>query len=222
MKSKVILDGRLMNVLINPNSTEAMTQAMVETASKAGVALEGWTSVDGPAAIQGPDDGVACIPPLLALVRKASDAGAKAIIIGCFDDTGLDAARKIAICPVIGIGQAAYHMAVLEGERFSVVTTLAVSVPILEDNIHTYGFTSKLARVRACGVPVLDLETDPVGTAPAVVGEIKRAVAEDKVDVVVLGCAGMVHIPAYFVETEAVRLIDGVTAAAQLAFLLAK
>jgi allantoin racemase len=211
-----------MIVLINPNSTEAMTQAMVETASKAGVALEGWTSVDGPAAIQGPDDGAACIPPLLALVRKASDAGAKAIIIGCFDDTGLDAARKIAICPVIGIGQAAYHMAVLEGERFSVVTTLAVSVPILEDNIHTYGFTSKLARVRACGVPVLDLETDPVGTAPAVVGEIKRAVAEDKVDVVVLGCAGMVHIPAYFVETEAVRLIDGVTAAAQLAFLLAK
>ena len=84
------------------------------------------------------------------------------------------------------------------------------------------GFTSKLARVRACGVPVLDLETDPAGTAPAVVGEIKRAVAEDKVDVVVLGCAGMVHIPAYFCEEGPVRLIDGVTSAAQLAFLLAK
>jgi allantoin racemase len=159
---------------------------------------------------------------LLTLVRKASDAGAKTIIIGCFDDTGLDAARNIASCPVIGIGQVAYHMAVLSARRFSVVTTLAVSVPILEDNIHAYGFTSKLSRVRACGVPVLDLETDPAGTAPAVMGEIKRAVAEDKVDVVVLGCAGMVHIPAYFVETEAVRLIDGVTAAAQLAFLLAK
>ena len=211
-----------MIVLINPNSTEAMTQAMVETASKAGVVLEGWTSFEGPAAIQGPDDGADCIPPMLELVRKASDAGAKAIVIGCFDDTGLDAAREIATCPVIGIGQAAYHMAVLAGGRFSVVTTLAVSVPILEGNIQAYGFTSKLARVRACGVPVLDLETDPAGTAPAVVGEIKRAVAEDKVDVVVLGCAGMVHIPAYFCEEGPVRLIDGVTSAAQLAFLLAK
>ena len=211
-----------MIVLINPNSTEAMTQAMVETASKAGVALEGWTSLDGPAAIQGSEDGAACIPPLLTLVRKASDAGAKTIIIGCFDDTGLDAAREIATCPVIGIGQAAYHMAVLAGGRFSVVTTLAVSVPILEDNIHASGFTSKLARVRACGVPVLDLETDPAGTAPAVVGEIKRAVAEDKVDVVVLGCAGMVHIPAYFCEEGPIRLIDGVTSAAQIALLLAK
>ena len=107
-----------MIVLINPNSTEAMTQAMVETVSKAGIVLEGWTSVDGPAAIQGSEDGAACIPPLLALVRKASDAGAKTIIIGCFDDTGLEAAREIATCPVIGIGQAAYHMAVLAGGRF--------------------------------------------------------------------------------------------------------
>ena len=211
-----------MIVLINPNSTKAMTQAMVETASKVGVKLIGWTSLEGPAAIQGPEDGAACIPPLLTLVRKASDAGAKTIIIGCFDDTGLDAARNIASCPVIGIGQAAYHMAVLSARRFSVVTTLAVSVPILEDNIHAYGFTSKLSRVRACGVPVLDLETDPAGTAPAVMGEIKRAVAEDKVDVVVLGCAGMAHIPAYFFGEEHVRLIDGVTSAAQLAFLLAK
>ena len=109
-----------MIVLINPNSTKAMTQAMVETASKVGVKLIGWTSLEGPAAIQGPEDGAACIPPLLTLVRKASDAGAKTIIIGCFDDTGLDAARNIASCPVIGIGQAAYHMAVLSARRFSV------------------------------------------------------------------------------------------------------
>lgn len=211
-----------MIVLINPNSTKAMTDAMVDTAKKTGVEVEGWTSHAGPAAIQGPEDGEASIPPLLTLVRKASDAGAKAIIIGCFDDTGLDAARDIAACPVIGIGQAAYHIAVLSGLRFSVVTTLEVSVPILESNIRSYGFTSQLARVRASGVPVLDLETDPAGTAPVVMGEINRAVSEDKVNTIVLGCAGMVHIPAHFDKNGAVRLIDGVTSAAQLAMLLAK
>jgi allantoin racemase len=211
-----------MIVLINPNSTDAMTKAMVETASKAGVKLTGWTSNDGPAAIQGFEDGAACIPPLLTLVRKASDAGAKAIIIGCFDDTGLDAARDIASCPVIGIGQAAYHMAVLSGRKFSVVTTLDVSVPILEKNIDAFGFTSQLARVRASGVPVLDLETDPAGTADVVVGEINRAVTEDKVDTVVLGCAGMGHIPAYVGNIGNTRLIDGVTSAARLAEILGK
>jgi allantoin racemase len=211
-----------MIVLINPNSTDAMTKSMVGAASKAGVKLTGWTSSDGPAAIQGPEDGAACIPPLLTLVRQASDAGAKAIIIGCFDDTGLDAARDIASCPVIGIGQAAYHMAVLSGRKFSVVTTLAVSVPILEKNIDAYGFTFQLARVRASGVPVLDLETDPAGTANVVIGEINRAVTEDKVDTVVLGCAGMGHIQDYFCNTQNTRLVDGVTSAAQLANILAK
>jgi allantoin racemase len=211
-----------MIVLINPNSTDAMTKSMVEAALKVGVTLTGWTSDDGPASIQGPEDGVACIPPLLALVRKASDAGAKAIIIGCFDDTGLDAAREIASCPVIGIGQAAYHMAVLSGAKFSVVTTLDVSVPILENNIHSYGFTSQLVRVRASGVPVLDLETDPAGTADVVVGEINRAVTEDKVDTVVLGCAGMGHIQAYVGSIGDTRLVDGVTSAALLAKILAK
>lgn len=210
-----------MVVLINPNSTDAMTKAMVDAASNVGVTLTGWTSHEGPAAIQGPQDGAACIPPLLTLVRKASEEDAKAIIIGCFDDTGLEAARDIASCPVIGIGQAAYHMAVLSGGRFSVVTTLAVSVPILERNIHVYGFASQLARVRACGVPVLDLETDPSGTADIVIDVINRAVTEDDVRTVVLGCAGMGHIPDYFCSTRNIRLIDGVKSAAQLAKLLA-
>jgi len=210
-----------MIVLINPNSTEAMTRAMVETALKAGVVLEGWTSLDGPAAIQGPDDGAACIPPLLALVRKANEAGATAIIIGCFDDTGLKEARDIAACPVIGVGQAAYHMAALAGGRFSVVTTLDVSIPILKGNAHAYGFKAQLARVRASGVPVLDLETDPDGTADVVIGEINRAVHEDNVKTVVLGCAGMSHIPRYFETRDTVRLVDGVTSAAQFARLLA-
>lgn len=209
-----------MIVLINPNSTDQMTQAMVATARRAGVQIQGWTSLNGPPAIQGPEDGAACIPPLLTLVQRASDAGAKAIIIGCFDDTGLDAARAIAQCPVIGIGQAAYHIAVLTGTRFSVVTTLQVSVPVLEANIHAYGFGAQLACVRASGVPVLALETDPVSSTPIVIREIERAIVEDNIKSVVLGCAGMVAIPDVFEPNGGVRLIDGVTSAARLAAIL--
>ena len=209
-----------MIVIINPNSTKAMTDAMVHAALCVGVTVEGWTSHDGPAAIQGPEDGAACIPPLLSLVRQASDAGARVIIIGCFDDTGLEPAREIARCPVIGIGQAAYHMAALAGPRFSVVTTLRVSVPVLEQNIQRYGFAPYLGRVRASGVAVLALESDLATAAPKVIAEIDRAVTEDDVKVVVLGCAGMVEIPELYGENENIRLIDGVKMAAQLAAVL--
>jgi len=162
-----------------------MTDAMVQLAraSAPEMAFEGWTSHNAPASIQGPEDGEAATPPLLELVQKASQSGADGVIIGCFDDTALAEAAKRAKCPVLGIGQAAYHLAALRQWRFSVVTTLPVSVPIIEGNIQGLGLGGHLARVRASDVPVLALEEQ----------------ADDGIDALILGCAGMVRV------TQAVR-----------------
>lgn len=211
-----------MIIMINPNSTVSMTDEMLKVAQRAapGAAIQAWTSHDGPPAIQGPEDGEACIPPLLALVAKALDAEAKTIVIGCSDDTGLFEARSIAPCPVIGIGQAGYHMAALAGPRFSVVTTLDVSIPVLAANVAAYGLDGQLSRVRASGVPVLDLETNRDAATAQVLAEITKAAQEDDIQSVVLGCAGMSHIPAAAPNDIPVRLIDGVAAAARIAVAL--
>lgn len=211
-----------MIVIINPNSTSTMTDAMLQTARRAcpDVRFEAWTSHDGPAAIQGRADGEVCIPPLMKLVGKASDTGARAIIIGCFDDTGLEPARARADCPVIGIGQAAYHLAAMAGPRFSVVTTLDVATPILKDNIEAYGLSGSLAKVRASGVPVLALETDPEASSSQVLDQIWHAQNEDDIQSVVLGCAGMSHIADNAGPEINVRLIDGVQAAAHIGAML--
>lgn len=211
-----------MIVIINPNSTETMTHAMLHTAQAAcpDAHFEAWTSHNGPAAIQGHEDGETCIPHLLQLVKKASQQSARAIIIGCFDDTGLGAAQELAECPVIGIGQAAYHFASMAGPRFSVVTTLDVSTPILQANIEAYGMSGTLGRVRASGVPVLALESEPDTAVAQVLDEIKRAQDEDNIGCVVLGCAGMSHIPARAGPQITVRLIDGVVAAAHISAAL--
>lgn len=211
-----------MIVIINPNSTETMTFSMLETARTACPTAEfvAWTSHDGPASIQGPEDGEACLPPLMKLVAKASDQGARAIIIGCFDDTGLEAAQHLASCPVIGIGQAAYHIAAMSGPRFSVVTTLAVSIPVLRNRIEAYGLNGNLGKLRASGVPVLDLEENAHEATQRVLEEISRAQKEDDVQCVVLGCAGMSHIPHHAGAQVTVRLIDGVVAAAHVSAAL--
>lgn len=178
--------------------------------------IDGWTSSKGPPAIQGVEDGDAATPPLLDLVRDASAMGATGIIIGCFDDTGLTAARGIAACPVIGIGQAAYHMAALQVGKFSVVTTLGVSVPILASNIEHQGFAPQLGKVRASEIPVLALEADPDAAYVAILAETRKALDEDGVTCVVLGCAGMVGLPERLTAETGATVIDGVTAAARL------
>ncbi len=107
-------------------------------------------------------------------------------------------------------------MAALYGARFSVVTTLEVSVPVLAENVAAHGLEKNLVRIRASGVPVLDLENDRVNATRRVKSEIETALREDDVQSVVLGCAGMVHIVQDGADIDA-KLIDGVQAAVNFA-----
>lgn len=204
-------------IIINPNSTTSMTQAMLTQARRSvpELVFEGWTSTEGPAAIQGEADGEAARAPLLQLVERASAQGAEGIIIGCFDDTALEDAVEIADCPVIGIGQAAYHYAALRQWRFSVVTTLSVSTPIIQHNIEQQGLGHLVSRVRASEVPVLELETNTSRAAPIVTQEAIRAEKDDGVAAIILGCAGMIEVVETVRTKLSIMVIDPVECAAK-------
>lgn len=204
-------------VIINPNSTEAMTVAMLAAARLAApqIGFEGWTSHDGPPAIQGAEDGKLAAPPLLDLVAKAGRDGADGIIIGCFDDTALREAARSVDCPVIGIGQAAFHQAAMRGWRFSVVTTLSVSVPVIEENIARYGLAPYLGRVRASEVPVLALDREPEKALAPISRQVQAAIDEDGAEAIVLGCAGMVQVTRHIRARFGIPIIDPVDSAAR-------
>ena len=204
-------------IIINPNSTSSMTDAMLTQARRAAPELtfEGWTSHDGPPAIQGAVDGEAARAPLLKLVEKASLQGADGIIIGCFDDTALEEAARLADCPVIGIGQASYHYAALRSWRFSVVTTLSISMPIIQSNIERQGLGHVLSKVRASEVPVLELEKNTGLAGNLVAQEALVAEREDGISAIILGCAGMVEIADTVRRKLSVAVVDPVECAAQ-------
>jgi len=204
-------------IIINPNSTCSMTDAMLSQARRAAPELvfEGWTSHDAPPAIQGTADGEAARATLLNLVRQASVQGAEGIIIGCFDDTALEEAATIADCPVIGIGQASYHYAALRNWRFSVVTTLSVSIPIIQSNIERHGLGHIVSKVRASEIPVLELEKNTSLASKVVAKEALVAEQEDGISAIVLGCAGMVEVVATVRSHLSTTVIDPVECAAQ-------
>lgn len=204
-------------VIINPNSTATMTAAMLAQARRAApeLAFEGWTSHDGPAAIQGAADGETARVPLLKLVEQASSKGADGIILGCFDDTALEEAAELADCPVIGIGQASFHYAALRNWRFSVVTTLSVSKSIIQSNIERQGLGYLLSKVRASEIPVLQLEADTNRAGTVIVEEAQAAEQEDSVSAIILGCAGMVEVADFVRKKLSTAIIDPVECAAQ-------
>lgn len=206
-------------VLANPNSTAAMTEAAVAVARRMlpEVEVVGWTNPDGPPAIEGPEHGALVVPHLLAYLPRAESEGADAFVVACFDDTGLDALRAAARIPVLGIGQAAFHLAALMGRTFSVVTTLPVSVPVIEANVAAYGLSSACARVRASGLAVLEVEAGEPWAMDRLAAEIGLAAREDGASAVVLGCAGMAALRPALQARSPVPLVDGVEAAAALA-----
>ncbi len=204
-------------LIINPNSTASMTRSIAEAARAVASSDTNVTAVNpeqGPASIQGPEDGAAALPGLFEIFdRETREGRYDAIIIACFDDTGLLELKNRSSVPVLGIGEAAFHAAMLLSGKFSVVTTLAVSVPVIEENIAAYGFSRRCAKVRASGVPVLHLD-GPEGQAEGTIrAEAKRALAQDGCDVIVLGCAGMADLAASMSRDLKLPVVDGVAAA---------
>jgi allantoin racemase len=210
--------------VINPNSTASMTAKIAAAARAAApdAQIDGRTCAGAPPAIQGPEDGAAALPHLLAEVRAAVADGADACIIACFDDTGLAEARAIVPVPVLGIGEAAFHAAMMLGHRYSVVTTLSVSVPVIAANIRDYGLASHCLKVRASEVPVLELERPGSGARDQISSEIAEAIATDGASAIVLGCAGMADLAADLSATHGVPVIDGVAAACGFATTLVR
>jgi allantoin racemase len=198
--------------IVNPNTTATMTQSIAAAAKAvvpAGTEIVAAEPDFGPVSIEGYYDGAFAV---LARIVAAEKSGVDAHVIACFDDTGLDAARSAAQAPVIGIGEAAYHAASMVGLRFSVVTTLSRSIPVIEDNLTRYGLAHRCARVRASELPVLSLEKDGAAAEEKIASEIGRALEDDRADCVVLGCAGMADMAKRLSQRFGVPIIDGVAA----------
>jgi allantoin racemase len=211
-------------LVVNPNTTASMT-AKIDAAARSvaapGTAITAVNPASGPASIEGHYDEARCVPPMLELFRQGFADGADAGVIACFDDPGLYAVRELTTRPVLGICEAAMLTAAVVASRFSVVTTLARAVPIVEALAHRYGMAAKCRRVRAAEVPVLALEEPGSGARERVKAEVARAVTEDGAEAVILGCAGMADLARALTAELGVPVVDGVAAATKLAEALA-
>jgi len=205
-------------LLVNPNTTASMTAkigAAAKAAAAPGVEIRAVNPDFGPPSIEGYYDEAFAVAGLLAEMAKAPDADA--VVVACFDDTGLDAARAATHAPVVGIGEAAFHLASLLAPKFSVVTTLARSIAPIEHNLVKYGLAARCARVRAAEVPVLALEDESSDARRRIETEIVRALAEDGAEAIVLGCAGMTDLARDLERKAGAPVLDGVASATVLA-----
>lgn len=211
-------------LIVNPNTTASMTEKIGEAArSVAGpdTAIVAVNPRSGPVSIEGHYDEAYCVPGLLEEMAKGKAAGVDGAVVACFDDPGLGACRELMDVPVVGICEAAMHVASMTAGSFSVVTTLRRAIPIVEALAVRYGMERHCRSVRAAEVPVLALEEPGSDAASRVRAEVERALVEDGAEGVILGCAGMADLARRFTEETGAPVIDGVAAATKMVEALA-
>jgi allantoin racemase len=175
----------------------------------------------GPVSIESHYDEALAVPGLLQEIAAGERAGMDGYVVACFGDPGLLAARELARAPVVGIAEAAMHLASLVGTSFSVVTTLSRTRGQAWHLAEQYGMKRFCANVRACELPVLELDEPGSNARQRILQECRRALDEDGSDVIVLGCAGMADLCRDLSQALGVPVVDGVAAAVQLVESLA-
>ena len=199
-------------VVINPNTTVEMTAAIERAAASVArpdAEIVAVTSAMGPASIESHYDEALAVPGVLAAI--AAHPEADGYLLACFGDPGLDAAREVADAPVLGIAQAAMHIAAPLGRGFSIVTTLDRTTGRAHDLVSHYGFAAQCRGIHACDIPVLELDTSP-DTAEMLTKACREALATDGSDVIVLGCAGMAELATQMSVELGAPVVDGVAA----------
>lgn len=206
--------------VINPNTTAGMTATIGEAATRIaspGTQISTTQPDDGPVSIESHFDEAISAVGVLEQVLAGEREGVDAYVIACFGDPGLMAARELTRAPVIGIAEAAFHMATLISTRFSVVTTLGRTGIIAEHLLEQYGFRHHCRRVRAAEIPVLDLEESGDAALNRIIDECRRARDEDSIGAIVLGCGGMADLTDTIAQEVGLPVVEGVTAAVKLA-----
>ncbi|MBV4365651.1 allantoin racemase [Erwinia phyllosphaerae] len=205
--------------VINPNTSQAMTETIGAAARSVAAPTTEILAVcpsQGVPSIEGHFDEAIAAIGVLEQVKAGREQGVCGHVIACFGDPGLLAARELATAPVVGIAEAAMHLATLVATRFSIVTTLPRTVIIARHLLQQYGFEHQCAALHAINLPVLALE-DGSGLAQEKVRErCLRAKKEDGSGAIVLGCGGMAQLARELTHELGMPVIDGVTAAVKM------
>ena len=210
-------------LLINPNTTEAVTQRMTEAARNVAapdVVIETATARFGPQIIGSRVE--SAVAAAAVVERLAQAKGYDAVIVGASVDPGLAAAREMLDVPVIGITEAALHAACLLGGKIGAIVMSANSDTILREMADAYGLGTRLGAVRTLPITPLELLADLDAATRAIAAAAEAMVSSDGVDTIVLIGAVMAGVASVVQPAVRVPVLEGVSAAVGLAEALVR
>jgi len=184
-----------------------------------GVTVQVATIKEGPMSVESFYDAAFAGPPMLRAVTDIEAKGYKAIIIGGYFDPFIEAAREIALIPIVGPGETSMFFASSVCRKFSIVTMLPRAIPILQKQVKALGIESKIASLRAIQFPVLEVDRHTEQTKEALLEQYMRARDEDGAEAVIPGNMSLSFLQAHaeFEKRLGMPVLDPASLAVKMA-----
>ncbi len=202
-------------LVVNVNTTESITDSIAKQAASIadpGTEIVPLTPSFGAESVEGNYESYLAAIAVMEAVRSYPGAF-DAIIQAGYGEHGREGLQELFDVPVVDITEAAASTAQFLGRTYSVVTSLERTVPLIEDRLDAAGLGGRCASVRASGLAVLDLEKDAQASVDAIVEQADLAVADDRAEVICLGCGGMSGLAERVFDRTGAPVVDGVAAA---------
>ncbi|WP_432258573.1 aspartate/glutamate racemase family protein [Cupriavidus sp. TMH.W2] len=180
-------------LLINPNTSSATTQMMVQIARAwlaqhmaAPPAVVGATVTRGAPMIVDEDElavaaGAICDAEMLRLAGCADG-----VIVGAFGDPGIEALRARLAVPVVGIGEASMHAAAEGQRRFGIATTTPRLAASIDASVRRQGLGGLFTGARFAEGDPRELGKSPPQQEELLAGAVQACI-EDGAQAVIIG-----------------------------------
>lgn len=203
-------------LIINPNASSSMTEKIERVAHRvsrddSSVSVMGLER--GPVTIESSYDEAYAVGPTVDLVRDALEQGYDAIILACFCEVAVEAAREISPIPVFGLEEVTLATAITLGDKFGILTEKRPRVAMKKRHVRRYGLLERMASIRPLELSVAELDRDPERTKAAGMDLARRMVEEDGAEVIIMGCAAMAGYSDDLERELGVPVLDPLTVA---------
>ncbi len=208
-------------LIVNPNSSDTVTAAIMESARHAGGPSTELIAVTTKGGTRNIDSAFGDYLSGAYTIRTTLEAvqlhKPDAVVLAGFGRVGIDALKEALVIPVVSISEASMALACLLGHRFTTLTMLQQFIPYQQDLVRLFGFEAKCASVRAINVNVEECVTNRETTLRELKEQIQKIVAEDRAEVVILACAGLCGYDAELSRLAGVPVLDPVAVGVKVA-----
>jgi allantoin racemase len=139
-------------------------------------------------------------------VEQAEQDGSRGVILYCFEDPALQAAKEAVKIPVVGLGEATYYFAGILGPKFGLITANPTDHGNKMNNLRSYELDHKCVGIDSVGVPVLQLKENDRLVEEAFVTCAQRLIQKGA-DVIIIGCGSLLWIADSLSQTLGVPVV---------------